>query len=490
MKRMALIGLGFFLFSAFLPAAGDLTPAQKKGLATIQWQDVYGYCRQLAGETFGGRYTGTPDYAAMAAWAAERFRAWGLKPVDPKAGYFQSFASPYTIVDRAELIVTTFEKPKETGAEPAARETKLKLEEEFLPYISSGKAEISAATVFVGWGIAAPELGYDDYAGVDVRGKIVLHFSGTPDPDNENFFAYRRKVRQMAHDRGAVGMVTIAKPTGHPSSENWIEGFPVVMISEAAADPILAERGIKSADLKKALETYRRPIAFPLQAKIALKVDSRRFPDGKGLNIVGKIEGSDPARREECVIVGAHGDHMGRICGILYPGADDNASGSAVVMEIAEAFAKMGGRPKRSVLFALFGGEEISILGAKHMAEHLPAPFKKVALMVNFDMVGIGDKAWSGCSTSPEELKPLIEALDKQVGVIAGEVRRSDPKTIGGTDHTAFAVTLKCPTAAFFSNGPHPQYHTSADTIYRVNPDIMAQIARLAFLMSTTWADR
>lgn len=487
-------------------AAEELKPAVKKGLDTIQWQDVYSYDKALTSEEFAGRYTGTPGHYAMAKWVAGKFKEWGLAPINPKDGYLQSFPSPYTTVDKAEMSVFLPVKEeakkeekkgdfppfeKEAPAKPAVlKEEQLKIAEDFLPYISSGTGEATAELVFVGWGISAPEEGYDDYAGIDVKGKIVLTFSGSPFTDEEKSYEFRRSARLKAKEKGAVGFLTIAKPTGHPNGERWIEGFPSALLSEEVADRILAERKFNVADLKKDLQKYNRPISFPLQAKIHLAVVSQHHADGVGVNIVGILPGSDPTLKEECVIVGAHGDHLGKIGDILFPGADDNASGSAVVMEIAQAFAATKPRPRRSVVFALFGGEEIDIVGARYMAEHLPAPFKKVSLVINFDMVGEGSGARASCSPKPEELKQVILAADKQVKIISGEIRMSDPKRIGGTDHTAFAVLLKCPTAAFFSNGPHLYYHEPKDTIYRVNPDIMAQIARLAYLTAVQWADR
>lgn len=487
--------------STFLPAQ-ELKPSHAKGLATIQWQDVYGYAKKLTSEEFAGRYTGTAGHEAMGAWAASQFKQWGLKPISEKEGYLQRYPVTFTTVDNAAMSVFLPVKT-ETGkgdAEPAdkdapakppeLKEEKLKLGEDFLPYISSGTADATAEVVFVGWGVSAPEDGYDDYAGIDVRGKIVLAFSGAPFTDEDKAYEARRRARAVAKEKGAVGFITIAKPTGHPNGERWTEAFPSALLSETVADKILAEKKLNVADLKKDLQTYNRPLSFPLHAKIHIASASQHHTDGLGLNVAGIIPGSDPALKDEVVILGAHSDHMGTIGDILFPGADDNASGTAVVMENAQAFASVKPRPKRSVMFVLFGGEEIDILGARYMAQHLPAPFTKVALVINFDMVGQGDGARASCSTTPPELKQVILDADSRVKIIKGEIRTRDPKRIGGTDHTAFAVLLGCPTAAFFSNGPHPFYHEPADTIYRVNPDIMAQIARLAFLTAAQWADR
>src|SRR4030042_1676240 len=136
------------------------------------------------------------------------------------------------------------------------------------------------------------------------------------------------------------------------------------MISEEVRDAILKEINSTSADLKKALTTWKRPISFPLLAKVRLAVESRHFPQAVGYNVVGFIEGSDPKLRRECVVIGGHFDHTGAHMGLLFPGADDNASGCATVMEAGKAFAALARKPKRSIVIALFGGEGLVLQGA------------------------------------------------------------------------------------------------------------------------------
>ena len=504
LKRALVVWSWILLFSISFLSAQTPGPAAVKAQAAIRWQDVYDYCRNLASERFGGRYTGDEKYLAMAQWAASKFKEWGLKPISQKDGYLQAFPNPYTIVDKAELTLLIPEKKpedrgrgdrgeaarKEVSIGSALQEARLALEADFLPYLSTDSGSGTVDIVFCGWGISAPDLGYDDYAGMDVKGKAVLIFPGTPDSSNERFAEVRRKVMNIAKEKGAVAVLAITNPIGHPNSGNWVQGITCAMISEKNGDALLEEKGIKSADLRRDLELYKRPLSFALKSKARYAVESRHFADGIGRNIIGFVEGSDPKLKEECVVVGAHVDHVGRIGSLLFPGADDNASGSAVVMLIGETFARMARKPRRPVVFALFGGEEFGILGSQHMAKNLPAPFKRVDLMINFDMVGEGDGARASVSSKPEGLKAYVEGANSAVKIVRGDVRTNDPQRIGGTDHTAFAVLLKCPVASFGSNGPHLSYHLSGDQVYRVNPDIMADIARVAFLTAADWADR
>jgi Zn-dependent M28 family amino/carboxypeptidase len=253
-------------------------------------------------------------------------------------------------------------------------------------------------------------------------------------------------------------------------------------------DAILKEVNSTSAELKKSLLDYKRPISFPLRAKVRLIVESRHFPDGIGYNIVGAVEGSDPKLKRECLVVGGHFDHNGRHMGLLFPGADDNASGSATVMEIAKAFAALRIKPKRSVVFVLFGGEEMGLQGSTYFVDHVPAAYDKMDGMFNFDMLGEGDGIGGGVSAEPAAFKKAIEDADKFVKIVRGlgVIRHVG---VRGSDFAPFFLK-GVPAATFGSNGPHIAYHRTGDTIFRINPEIMGEAAKVAFLAGYFWANR
>jgi Zn-dependent M28 family amino/carboxypeptidase len=217
------------------------------------------------------------------------------------------------------------------------------------------------------------------------------------------------------------------------------------------------------------------------------RVASRSFPEGVGYNIVGWVEGSDPQLKKECLVVGGHFDHCGRHMGILFPGANDNASGSAVVMEIAQAFSRLRRKPKRSVVFVLFGGEEMGLQGSGYFVEHIPSPFTRVDAMFNFDMVGEGDGMSCSVSPEPAELKQSLREADIHVGILRGV--RDMRGQGGGSDYAPFHQK-GIPCISCVSNGPHLHYHRSGDTLYRINPDVMQDIGRLLYLTGYAWAER
>ncbi len=483
MKRTALA-------AALIAACSGALGAQqwsadfRNAYESIRPMDPYEYCRTLASPPYEGRLTGHEGYTAAARWAAGMFERWGLEPLSEEEGFLQPYPSPYTLVDEAELTLVV-ESPAGT-----AREHRCELPDEFMPLLYTASGDLTAGIVFAGWGISAPELGYDDYAGVEARGKFVLCFRGTPDRDNKAFTAYdhHRRRMQTAREKGAVGIIYIySEVNAHPNGD-WLEGFTGAMISDAAADTLFAAKGLTTASVRGSLLSSKRPGSFDLPASARYRVVSRHFPDGTGYNVAAWIEGSDPELRAECVIVGGHFDHCGRHVGHLFPGANDNASGSAVVMEIAEAFAQLRERPKRSVLFVLFGGEEQGLLGSTWFAEHVPARFTKIDAMFNFDMNGEGEGTNYGVTPDPPAFLETIENADLHVGTL----RRHWPiREVGvrSSDYAPFFLKgAAC--AAFFSNGPHLHYHQTGDTIYRINPDILADIARIGYLSAHAWADR
>jgi hypothetical protein len=492
MVKIARRGLALALLLLALPLPSRSQAVDKNletALKSISASEAYDIVRTLASPGFAGRLTGDAGYTAAARWAASKFKAWGLRPLNARDGYLQPYPSPYTIVDKAEMTALLPEGKPDGGKAPSYKEMKLVPEKDFLPLLYSDSGDRTAETVFAGWGISAPELNYDDYAGLDVKGKFVICFRGTPDGDKKYQYNDEHRTRmKTARDKGALGIVYIYSEIASNPNGDWLEGFPPAMISEKVMDAVLNEVGSSSADLKKSLTTYKRPISFPLQTKIRLMVGSRHFPEAIGYNVVGYVEGSDPKLRKECVVIGGHFDHCGRHMGLLFPGADDNASGSATVMEIARAYAALARKPKRSVAFVLFGGEELGLQGSTYFVDHVPASFEKVDGMFNYDMTGEGDGLRGAVSAEPAELKKAIEDADKSVGIIRGlGVIRS--VGVRGSDFAPF-FQKGIPSASLGSNGPHLAYHQTGDTIFRINPEIMADAAKVSFLASYLWANR
>ncbi len=478
MARSSLLSL---LVASALPllAIEPVEARLQKGWQTVSAESAMATVKTLASPTYGGRMTGQPTYTAAAQWAASQFKAWGLKPIDAKEGYLQPYPAPHSVVDQAILEIIT---PKERiNAQVLA---------DFLPMLFSDSGHAKGGTAFVGWGIHAPELGYDDYAGLDVKGKFVLCFRGTPerDPKWVEHDEHRTRMR-VAHAKGALGLIYIYPEVLANPNGDRIAGFLPAMISEAMASRILAEKNLTATELKQRLRDTKRPASLELGTVLDLTVKTRYFPKALGYNIAGYVEGTDPALKQECVVLGAHFDSEGEHLGILFPGADDNASGSAVVMEAARAMARNGDRPKRSVLFVLFGSEEQGSQGSAQFMAHLPSPFSKVTAMLNFDMEGVGTKASISLTPALEPTKPLLQKADA-AGIVANI---GTTRSVGNRSGDIVPFFLKgVPIGSFYSNGERPlhSYHLPGDNPTIIQPKIMEDIARLAFRYSFYLADQ
>ena len=474
------------ILSAFSPflRADELAEAEKQ----IKAHELYDLCRVMASREFSGRLSGHAGYTKAAQWAAGKFKEWGLRPIDQKANYLQAYPSPYSVLESAELAVDLL-TPAE-GKETVATRLKAELTRDFLPLVFSDSGQLQgAAVVFCGWGISAPEIGYDDYSGIDARDKFVLCFRGTPDKTDRRYQAHdeHRSRMRTAKNKGAKGIVYIYEELQINPNGDVIPGFTPLMISETFADQLLKAGDFTCGQLKKDLLAYKRPLSFPVMARFDYKVKSRLDAAGVGYNVAAWVEGSDPELRREVVVLGAHYDGCGEHMGLLFPGADDNASGSSVVLGAAKAAAMLSAKPKRSLLFVLFGGEEKGLQGSSYFAGHMPGSFDKVAAMFNFDMEGEGDKALASISASPETLKDTILRADEKIKTLA-EIWVMNPPGVRGSDFAPF-FNKGIPCASFWSNGPHVEYHTIGDTIYRINPDILADIARLAFRAACLFAN-
>ncbi|MCX7975317.1 MAG: M28 family peptidase, partial [Candidatus Aminicenantes bacterium] len=379
MKKLIISFLFIFIFFFFLfsitssSVQSTLEPHLQKALRSIDAILPYQLVKIMVSPEMAGRLTGDEGYTKAAKWAASKFKEWGLKPLDSRQGYLQSYPSPYTIIDKAEMTLQLASSTS-PGSKIEYKDIKLTPGTDFLPLLFAASGQQTAELVFVGWGISAPDLNYDDYAGVEVRGKFVLCFRGTPEPTRLEFQYHdeHRTRMKVAKEKGALGLIYIYPEVLANPNGDWIVDFLPGMISEKVADMIFKEVNSSSAEIRKALENYKRPISFPLKSKLFYSVSSRHLANGIGYNICGWVEGSDPKLKKELIIVGAHFDHCGQHMGLLFPGANDNASGSATVMAIAKAFASLRKKPKRSVMFVLFGGEEMGLQGSTYFAQNLP----------------------------------------------------------------------------------------------------------------------
>ncbi len=472
----------------------------------ISTNDLRAVVSRLASDQLEGRLAGSPGGKLAGDYIAAQMKRLGLQPVGANEGLFQPYefnAGARVLTNANRLVVT------HTGSAPLG----FALERDFRPLSFSANGEAEGEVVFVGYGLSVPGKpgeGYDSYAGLNVSNKIALVLRYVPeqvDPKRRaelNRFAGVRYKAMHARDHGAKAVLFVTGPTSpnagellKMSSDSSLSGsgLPIATIGSNVVNALFAGCGKDLKDLQTALdkEDPHAETGFVLtntRAQLATGIEHIRKPDR---NVIGLLPpGVPPANSQsaEYLMVGAHYDHLGRgesgamnrkgEEGLIHPGADDNASGVATVLELAATLsAERGKNPDafpRGIIFAAWSGEELGLIGSSWFAEHPPLPLTNVVAYVNFDMVGrLRDNKLTiqGVGSSPAWAK-LIEKRNVVAGFTA--TLQDDPYL--PSDTTAL-YPKGIPVLEFFT-GSHEEYHRPADKPETLNYDGMARVARLA----------
>ncbi len=458
---------------------------------------------RLSGPDFNGRQTGTADDWRAARFVARQWAALGLQPAgfeplpdEPAVSSTPpaSLTSPGGAWAQTEPVLTTRLEPEcrvelALGGERVA----LQIGTEYLPILDSPAVGATAPVVFVGYGIADPARGLDEYEGLDVRNRVVLFLRGKPEWYPAPI-THADKER-AARERGAVAFLTATGPllsayearrgvTGQPAAfyGGAPEGerpLPGAWISTALAERLLAAQGLSLRAAQERIASARRPQSVALTALVSLRWAAVQEP-GRLVNVLALLPGRDPAKQRETVVLGAHRDHFGRQAGLLFPGADDNASGTAVLLEVARALTEAGLKPRRPILFISFSGEEQGLLGSRAYVRHPSRPLASTLGMVNVDHAGAGNgRLTVGVTQVPKETAA-------EAGRRAGSADRLDLYGFfPGGDHVPFKEA-GVPTATVVTGGPHPHFHQPTDTADLVNPDLLASVAR--YVLALVWS--
>lgn len=443
---------------------------------------------RLSGQEFSGRQTGTEDDLHSAAFVAERFASLGLQPAGdlPLTG-----SQPGLLWVQAQTVAArSIQAPAILEWTSHSATASARLGPDFLPILDAPSAQIAAPLVFVGYGIADPGHDFDNYAGLDVRGRVALFLRGKP--ESYAFPVTHADKERAARAHGAVATLTATGPVlsayearrgigGAPmafvNQPHDSEALPGAWISTELAEQLLAADG---RSLREAQEQASRPGPAPsVSTNILLRLAwESRQASGSLNNVIGAVNGQDPALREHTLVIGAHRDHFGRQAGLLFPGADDNASGTAVLLAVARAFAEAGVAPKRTVLFVSFSGEEQGLLGSRLYVSRPPVPLSRTIAMLNVDHAGIGNGRLTVGLTG------LAKETAMEAGRASGLADRLDLYGFfPGGDHVPFKEA-GVPTVTIVSAGPHPHFHQPSDTAETVKPEILEAAARYLFTLA------
>ena len=527
-----------------------LVPARERvGFERIKAADLKRDLTYIASDALKGRMSLEPGDDAAIQWVAEQFKSAGLAPAVSGAGgatYLQAVPLVEYRPDRKASTVTLTRGGKTTvWTAPTA----------FGAY--KNDVDVTAAVVFAGYGITAPELGYHDYKGIDAKGKIVLIFDHEPQEDDEKSifngkgntrYATSRVKVLNAEAHGAVGVVLVPEPNRKhltnaeraariggssqravPVPLQAIEQDEISIPLVTALDPVTAELLLASGSTGSALQTAidvdlsNQSRALP-DTKLTLHLRNTSRKTGVTYNVIGLLEGSDPALKAETIIVSGHHDHegsggcetgkggvaqdgsataAGAECLQVWHGADDNGSGTVGVVELARAFAANKARPKRTILFAVFATEERGLLGSYYLAAHPLWPMAGVKAMVNFDMIG-RDEAPSaqtdGLIEIPKDTTNRLNLIGAPYSPDYNRVVKEENAAVGLVlddrfDHDAvlnvffrsdqFPFVLHNVPAFWWFTGFHPDYHHTSDTVEKIDFVKMTKILKLAYL--TLW---
>ena len=442
--------------------------------------------KALTAPAMEGRGDGMRGLTLAAHMLEKRYRQLGLKPAGSNS-YFQ----PFTVITGAKLRSSR----NRFAVDEAAQKRELKLDQDFVPFSFSSSDSATAPVVFVGYGATAEEFGYDDYAGVDVKDKIVVALRYEPagfadKAGNAGLTRHAQLITKAinARNHGARALVLINGKLGDDEEDLLTRfgsvsgpentGIVLVQAKNDAADRWFKSAGKSVAEVQGQINHSNKPqsFAFPDTLHMAIHVDIETTRA-----TVNNILAYLPGKTDEYVIVGAHYDHLGRgnydslapsLIGQIHPGADDNASGTAGVLELARMFAPRKGELQRGILFVSFAGEELGLLGSAYWVQHPTLPLDKAVAMLNMDMIGRikDDKVYIGGVGTGSTLKPVIE----QAAAKENFKVEYSPGGYSASDHTSF-VTKHIPVLFFFS-GLHSDYHKPSDTWEKINAQSAAHL--------------
>jgi hypothetical protein len=471
-------------------------PALEAAIQTLSSDRMLADIRTLSGPSFNGRQTGTKDDLESAQWVVQKFLSAGLRlpPIQN-----ESLILPFLVGNSgtSQGVMATLVPLTTMSANPALRVgkgnglTNRQAGTDYFPIFDSPSADIRGRVVFVGYGIVDSDRGINDYAGVDVTNCIVLFLRGKPE-HYPHHFSHADKVR-IARDRGALGYLTATGPvlqpyevrrgvTGSPSAFYGQllpeQAIPGAWISTPLAEEILTESNGGTPDRLRLLQArlnHSPTSQAALSHHVASFLWKTTAEEGPLVNVVGMLPGTGT----ESVIIGAHRDHFGRPGGILFPGADDNASGTAVILEVARALAQVDLRPLRTILFVSFSGEERDLLGSRLYASRPIVPLNSSKAMINIDHAGVGNGRLTVGMTGLE--KSVLQEAGQAAGV------HDTVDLYGffpGGDHVPFKEA-GVPTVTVVSGGVHPHFHQPTDTADTIDPGILHSVAR--YVLGVTW---
>lgn len=465
----------YFLFILLVFTITETYPQQD--VNPISAGDLLTHIKYFTSPELKGRLSGSNGYDEASNYAAEFFKKIKLKPLQNES-YFHYLNVEYNnIKGPVGLSIFNDDEPAE-----------LELGKDYVCRGFTGSGDVIADVVFCGYGLSLLE--YDDYSGVDVVGKVAMVFKQNPSwkvAELTSEMTYPRYKTNLAAKHGAKAVLFVSKPNDtdpqkliisvlHGPGEQPVN-IPQLHIDIPIADRIMLAAGFNLQYLQSKIDSSNSPFSFNTNRLAHVTVNAEYHKERRTQNIVAILEGSDPKLKNEYILVGAHLDHVGNQTAALYaPGANDNASGAAAVLELARELSINRSALKRSIIFILFASEESGLIGSQFFAENLPVPVDCITAMINLDCIGHGDSIQIGNGKSSPELWRITKNLDESLG----KRMVSNTWAGGGADATPF-YSIGIPSLYFVTTNSYKYLHLPADRIETLNIQLLKDITNLAY---------
>jgi aminopeptidase YwaD len=468
---------------AMIMTAGTFFSVQAQqdipGIGIIKASEMMKTITYLASPQLEGRQPGSDGYYQAAAFMEKEFTDLGLKSLGDN-GYFQNVSVEYVkITENPELFLSV-----------DGKDTKeYKLGKDFVCRGQTGFGDYTANVVFCGYGISEPQAGYDDYAGMDVKGKIVLVFKQNPSfkVDSVDFSnKYNRYRANVAANHGAVAMLLVSTPLSknpQPLIGSIMDGegtydksFPQLHIDIPIAQELM--QGIDDLkQLQQKIDSLEKPSSIQLKSAVHINVKGEYYPERNSMNVIGILQGSNPKLKDEYIVISAHLDHVGKQGSELYfPGANDNASGSAAVLQMARAFSKKDAAPDRSVIFVLYTSEEQGLLGSAWFASHCPVPVDKIVAAINMDCIAFGDSIQVGNGKA----NPVLWNIARFQDSCTSKMMVKSTWNGGGADLDGL-YKAGVPGLYFVTKNSYTHLHLPTDKPETLNQPLYESLVKLAY---------
>lgn len=445
----------------------------------IKGDKLFNYVKYLSDSTiFQGRLAGTKGMKRAVDYVCGKFAEFGLDSLPGTQGYCQIYPHYPGVEITGKCYV------KIDGR-------KLEWAKEWYAGGTSANGVVDAEIVFAGYGVTAPELGYDDYENIDVRGKIVLIEGETPNTGRDSasiakWYPHTFHQSKMANAvrHGAVGMI-YNWPAGPNGS--YDPSFVYAFIKDTVACDIFKKVGKDYHATMKQIKETKKPASFNTGIRAKIRMTTSYNPDAKGYNIFGVIPGCDPAVKDECVILSAHLDHIGMIPYHI-AGSNDNLSCTAAILGVAEALAKSRVKPRRTIVLMSIDGEEAGLTGSTYYTEHPLIPKDRTRIIINLEQVGIGPKFEVGYKYDMPELAEYVRQANSQYVHRRLWVYKTYHRTRPRTDGYVF-MKAGFPAVDFDAYGGKSYYHDPRDSWEMQEPSTLEDAAKILYWSLINAAD-